>query len=120
MCGIQAANPKEKDIAKLAAATIDCAVGRNQPKDMDAILNRYCVNDIDPTTQILVHRLMAIRRSVAKRPANEATLMHMFDKYNLEADTESDTESDNEDDQPLAHREVTYGRQKLPTDQHHT
>ena len=75
MYGGEAANPSEKAIARLTSAILDCMAGTKKPRDLDAILNRYGYNekDLDPITQIMVRRLIAVRRAIAKRPNNKTT-----------------------------------------------
>ena len=68
--GTETSDLSETDLAMITAAVLDVHMARNDKHDVDwAFTTRADGQDLDPVGQLVVRRMLELRRAVCKRPA---------------------------------------------------
>ena len=81
--GVEATQISTAKVAKLSAAVIDAFRSRNNSHNADRFYTTLTTdkNDLDPMAQVLVRRVLQIRRTSKKRPEAEAKFKRTLKKY---------------------------------------
>ena len=83
--GAENANPSTANLQKFKTKILQCISGKSSRGDKDlkfATLDES-KKDLDPEVQMIIHRVLAMRREAAKRPAIKNMINRIIEKYEV-------------------------------------